>query len=242
MAPLLPAWPAPTNVRAWSTRRDGGVSQGNWHSLNVGGHVGDDPAAVAENRQRLVDALALPGPPVWLEQVHGTDVLTLTHQPPAQRRADAVYTATPGVVCAVMTADCLPVLFCSADGREVAAAHAGWRGLQAGILEATLRRFRAPAGEIHAWLGPAIGPLAFEVGAEVRAAFCAGDPYAAEAFRPRGEKFLADIFQLARRRLSAAGVASVSGGDHCTLTESAHFFSYRRDGVTGRMASLLWLS
>jgi len=181
--------------------------------------------------------------PFWLEQVHGTDVLRLEGQMPsaASLRADAVYTAEPGQVCAVMTADCLPVLFASRQGDEVAAAHAGWRGLCAGVLENTLRQFRCSPGDVIAWLGPAIGPQAFEVGAEVRAAFVAENPATATAFRPAGTKYMADIYQLARIRLQAAGVRDISGGERCTLSEPENFFSFRRDVTTGRLATLIWL-
>ncbi|ARJ42646.1 hypothetical protein B1H58_11815 [Pantoea alhagi] len=238
---IVPDWPAPATVRACSTTRAGGVSVAPWDSLNLGDHVGDQPAAVQANRQRLVDMADLPAMPWWLEQVHGTEVVRLDGRQPATRRADAVWSNQAGTVCAVMTADCLPVLFCSFDGKEVAAAHAGWRGLCAGVLENTLRQFSAPPEEIHVWMGPAIGPEAFEVGPEVRAAFMAHDPAAAGAFRAAGDKFYADLWQLARQRLAAQGVASVSGGGRCTWHDSAHFFSWRRSGTTGRMASLIWL-
>jgi len=241
MTPILPEWPLPKNVRACSSTRAGGVSLAPWDSLNLGAHVGDDPLHVQRNRQYLAEALHLPSMPVWLEQVHGTEVLTLDHQPPVSLRADAVYTRERGIVCAVMTADCLPVLFCSADGKEVAAAHAGWRGLCSGILEATLNAFSSPAEEITAWLGPAIGPNAFEVGAEVREAFCATDPAATSAFRAAGEKYYADLWMLATQRLQSAGVRKIWGGGQCTLTRKEQFFSFRRDGITGRMASLIWL-
>lgn len=238
---IVPDWPAPATVRACSTTRAGGVSVAPWDSLNLGDHVGDQPAAVQANRQRLVNMADLPAMPWWLEQVHGTEVVRLDGRPPATRRADAVWSNQAGTVCAVMTADCLPVLFCSFDGKEVAAAHAGWRGLCAGVLENTLRQFSAPPEEIHVWMGPAIGPEAFEVGPEVRAAFMAHDPAAAGAFRAAGDKFYADLWQLARQRLAAQGVTSVSGGGRCTWHDSAHFFSWRRSGTTGRMASLIWL-
>ncbi|WP_312240710.1 purine nucleoside phosphorylase YfiH [Pantoea sp.] len=238
---IVPQWPAPANVRACSTTRTGGVSQAAWSSLNLGGHVGDDPVAVAANRQRLVELAQLPGMPDWLEQVHGTDVVRLSATQQNTLPADGAITRESGVVCAVMTADCLPVLFCSADGTEVAAAHAGWRGLCAGVLEQTLAQFHCEPGDVHAWLGPAIGPEAFEVGGEVRAAFMAQSPQAAEAFRPAGGKYYADIWLLARQRLLAAGVRSVSVEPRCTFSENGDFFSFRRDGVTGRMATLIWL-
>ncbi|WP_333617616.1 purine nucleoside phosphorylase YfiH [Mixta calida] len=238
---IVPDWPAPASVRACSTTRAGGVSAAPRDSLNLGDHVGDRPEDVLANRHRLKEMAALPAMPHWLEQVHGTGVARLDGQPTAARRADAVWSNQPGAVCAVMTADCLPVLFCSFDGKEVAAAHAGWRGLCAGILENTLSQFSAPPQEIHVWLGPAIGPEAFEVGPEVREAFMTRDPAAQRAFRASGEKFYADLWLLARQRLAAQGVASISGGGRCTWHESAHFFSWRRSGTTGRMASLIWL-
>ncbi|MFG1173625.1 purine nucleoside phosphorylase YfiH [Erwiniaceae bacterium CAU 1747] len=241
MKPLIPDWSLPANVRACSSTRTGGVSHAPWNSLNLGAHVGDDPQSVRANRQRLVEELNLPSMPVWLEQVHGTEVLKLNGQPPVSLQADAVYTREQGVVCAVMTADCLPVLFCSADGREVAAAHAGWRGLCAGVLEATLNTFSASARDITVWLGPAIGPNAFEVGPEVREAFCAADPAASSAFRAVGQKFYADLWMLATQRLNAAGVRNIRGGGDCTYTQEEQFFSFRRDGITGRMASFIWL-
>ncbi|SQB41887.1 Laccase domain protein yfiH [Citrobacter koseri] len=179
--------------------------------------------------------------PSGLKQVHGKDVLKLTGEPYASKRADASYSNTPGTVCAVMTADCLPVLFCNRAGTEVAAAHAGWRGLCEGVLEETVACFADKPENIIAWLGPAIGPAAFEVGAEVREAFIAKDAKASSAFQARGEKYLADIYQLARQRLANVGVESVYGGDRCTYSESETFFSYRRDKITGRMASFIWL-
>lgn len=238
---IIPDWPAPANVQACSTTRAGGISVAPWDSLNLGAHVGDKPEAVAANRQRLVELASLPTMPVWLDQVHGTDVVRLTDAFDRPPQADAVWSNHAAMPCAVMTADCLPVLFCSYDGTEVAAAHAGWRGLCAGVLENTLAQFNAPAAQIHIWLGPAIGPQHFEVGAEVRAAFMAHDAEAATAFVPAGEKYLADIWQLARQRLTACGVTSISGGTRCTVSEPEHFFSWRRDGSTGRMASLVWL-
>lgn len=239
---IVPKWPAPANVRACSTTRTGGVSQAAWSSLNLGGHVGDDPAAVATNRQRLVELAQLPAMPHWLEQVHGTEVARLSAtQQQNILRADGAITREPGVVCAVMTADCLPVLFCSADGTEVAAAHAGWRGLCGGVLESVLQQFRCKPQDIHAWLGPAIGPNAFEVGGEVRNAFLAQDAQAEEAFRPSGKKYYADIWLLARQRLLAAGLYSISAEPRCTFSENDDFFSFRRDGTTGRMATLIWL-
>lgn len=238
---ILPDWPLPAGVKACSSTRNGGVSRPPYGSLNLGTHVGDEAQAVADNRQRLVAAANLPQMPVWLEQVHGTRVVRLDGQTPVDLQADAVYSNVPGQVCAVMTADCLPVLFCSQSGDEVAAAHAGWRGLCNGVLEQTLAAFSTQPAGISVWLGPAIGPQQFEVGPEVRAAFIAVDPGAELAFAPRGDKYLADIYLLARQRLQRAGVHAIYGGDRCTVSEISHFFSYRRDGITGRLASLIWL-
>jgi len=238
---IVPEWAIPKGVAACSSTRIGGVSEGAWESLNLGAHCGDNLDHVEENRQRMFAAGQLPSKPVWLEQVHGCDVLKLTGEPYASKRADASYSNTPGTVCAVMTADCLPVLFCNTAGTEVAAAHAGWRGLCAGVLEETVACFADSTDNIVAWLGPAIGPQAFEVGPEVRAAFKEKDPQAECAFHPAGDKFMADIYLLARQRLMSAGVNQIYGGDRCTFTETGDFFSYRRDKTTGRMASFIWL-
>ena len=237
---ILPDWPAPGRIRALSTTRVGGVSTAPWNSFNLGDHVEDDPAAVARNRRILRQAAELPAEPVWLEQVHGCDVRTMDRN---LCRADAGFTARPADVCAILTADCLPVLFCADDGSAVAAAHAGWRGLAAGVLEQTLDCFPGAPSSIMAWMGPAIGPDAFEVGDEVRQAFVSRLPATAEAFVPAEPgKWLADIWLIARLRLEQAGVGRVYGGGRCTFTEAENFFSYRRDGRTGRMASLIWLA
>ncbi|MCU6668664.1 polyphenol oxidase [Enterobacteriaceae bacterium H4N4] len=238
---IVPEWPMPKGVAACSSTRIGGVSKGAWESLNLGAHCGDNLDHVEVNRQRMFAAGQLPSKPIWLEQVHGSDVLKLVGEPYASKRADASYSNTPGTVCAVMTADCLPVLFCNKAGTEVAAAHAGWRGLCAGVLEETVACFADSADNIIAWLGPAIGPQAFEVGPEVRAAFIEKDPQAERAFHPAGDKFMADIYLLARQRLLNMGVTQIYGGDRCTFTETGDFFSYRRDKTTGRMASFIWL-
>lgn len=238
---IVPEWPLPKGVAACSSTRVGGVSQGAWDSLNLGAHCGDNLEHVEENRKRMFAAGKLPSKPVWLEQVHGKDVLHLTGAPYASKRADASYSNTPGTVCAVMTADCLPVLFCNRTGTEVAAAHAGWRGLCDGVLEETVACFNDSAENILAWFGPAIGPQAFEVGPEVREAFMAKDAKAVDAFRPVGDKYYADIYLLARQRLANIGVTAVFGGDRCTFSEKDDFFSYRRDRTTGRMASFIWL-
>lgn len=242
-------WPAPAHVHAVVTTRRGGASQAPWDSLNLGGHVGDDPAHVGENRRRLLAALQAIAPaqaPQWLNQVHGTVVVEA--EPDAVRRAafvpdaDAVGTSQRGLPCVVMTADCLPVFFTDVDGSRVAVAHAGWRGLCDGVLEATLSTFADPAA-VMAWLGPAIGPDAFEVGEEVRAAFLQQDAGAAAHFRPspNAGRWLADIYGLARRRLARAGIGSVHGGGLCTVADRERFYSYRRDGQTGRMASVIWI-
>ena len=237
---LIPDWPAPARVRSLQTLRNGGCSPAPWDSFNLGDHVGDDPARVAANRADL--RRELPAEPLWLQQVHGITVFEAADGT-ALRQADAAFARQAGKVCAVMTADCLPVLFCDRAGTVVAAAHAGWRGLLAGVLEATLEKMAVPPGEILAWLGPAIGPACFEVGDEVRAAFVARQPMAAAAFQAGAPgKWLADICLLARQRLHAAGVLSISGGQLCTVSEPQRFFSYRRAGVTGRMATLIWLA
>jgi polyphenol oxidase len=240
-SPLLQAdWPAPAAVHTLLTTRQGGVSQPPYNSFNLGTHVGDQPEAVAANREQL--RLLLPDEPAWLNQVHGINVVDAAEIGETLLDADASFSRQPGKVCVVMTADCLPVLLCDDAGSVVAAAHAGWRGLCDGVLEAAVSATGVPAATLMAWLGPAIGPDAFEVGAEVRAAFIACDAAATTAFTDIGEgKYLADIYQLARQRLATAGVSRIYGGDFCTVIERERFFSYRRDGVTGRMASLIWL-
>lgn len=236
---FVPEWPAPPNVRSLQTRRGGGVSQPPWDSFNLGDHVGDSPEDVARNRQRLCDAL--PVSPCWLKQVHGVNVVDAAIAPPGSE-ADASFCRQPGAVCVIMTADCLPVLFCDRSGSVVAAAHAGWRGLLDGVLEATVAAMQVAPGEIMAWLGPAIGPTSFEVGAEVRTAFIARDELADAAFVAGcNGRFMADLGMLARQRLNSVGVSTIFGGGLCTVDNAAGFFSYRRDGVTGRMASLIWL-
>ena len=236
---LIPDWPVPARVRAVVTTRAGGVSAVPFDALNLGDHVGDEPAAVAENRRRLQALLGCRA--AWLSQVHGVSVVEAD---PAQvAEADACWSATPGVACTSMTADCLPVLFCDRDGTRVAAAHAGWRGLAAGVLEATVAALGCPADQVLAWLGPAIGPQAFEVGAEVREAFVAGHAEAQRAFVPSANagKFMADLYALARIRLAASGVTAVYGGGLDTFSDP-RFFSYRRAARTGRFASLVWIA
>ncbi len=244
MSFISPVWPCPPSVRSAQTTRHGGVSQPPFDSLNLATHVGDYPACVQANRARLRQELDLPSEPIWLEQVHGVDVYhAFGDTPTTPPRADAAYTRQPGRVLAVLTADCLPVLFCAHNGAEIAVAHAGWRGLCAGVLEATLAAFQNPTSEIMAWLGPAISQAAFEVGEEVRAAFLSHDPHAAVAFMPsnRPDHWQADLYMLARQRLAHAGVNRVYGGGDCTLSDATRFFSYRRSTPCGRMVSLIWL-
>ena len=234
---IIPDWPVPANVRSVQTTRLGGVSTAPYDSLNLGAHVGDDALLVARNR--MLFSRIFPSEPVWLEQVHGT-VVADADRVPCVPQADACI-ARRGV-CVVMTADCLPVLLCDKQGGVVAAVHAGWRGLAAGVIEATVRAMAVAPENLMAWLGPAISQAAFEVGNEVRAAFVDVDAETVAAFVPgaRG-KWQADIYALARRRLQLLGVTEVYGGDRCTFRESAQFFSYRRDGVTGRMGTFIWL-
>ncbi|MCU6498378.1 peptidoglycan editing factor PgeF [Rugamonas sp. A1-17] len=254
---LIPHWPGlPANVGALSTTRRGGVSPAPYDDgmgqggLNLGTHVGDQPHNVAQNRA-IVRAM-LPGDPAWLSQVHGTAVVDVARIGPQEvPEADASLSATAGKVCVVMTADCLPVLFCDVEGKVVAAAHAGWRGLAAGVLENTVDAMRAAgAGELMAWMGPAIGPYQFEVGPEVRQTFLSdalddsGVRHVEAAFAPmegKPGKHLADIYGLARYRLHRAGVKQVHGGEFCTVSNSGRFYSFRRDGVTGRQAALIWI-
>lgn len=235
---LIPDWPAPTGIKACVTTRAGGVSVAPFDTFNLGDHVDDDPAAVAQNRSKLTTALK--ARPTWLMQVHGVDVVQAS--PDQVMQADASWSTTPGIACTIMTADCLPALFCNRQGTQVAAAHAGWRGLAAGVLEATVDSFADAPSEILVWLGPAIGPQAFEVGPEVREAFMATHPETAEAFVPSVNpgKFMADIYQLARLRLAAHGVTAVYGGGLSTYNDE-RFFSYRRGARTGRFASLVWI-
>lgn len=241
MAPeyLFPDWPAPASVRALQTTRLGGFSHGPFASMNLGDHVGDDPAAVAANRQRLAGDMA--AAPRWLKQVHGVNVVDAARALTGCE-ADAAYSRSQGLACVVMTADCLPVLFCNRAGTCVAAAHAGWRGLCAGILERTATAMGEAPSELMAWLGPAIGPDAFEVGDDVRNAFLAHDAAADSAFTQiRPGKWFADIFALATQRLNRVGIRAIHGGGLCTVADPGRFFSFRRDGTTGRMASLIWI-
>ena len=237
---IAPDWPAPARVKSIITTRHGGVSSGAFASFNLGLRCDDDLAAVRANRTQL--AQYLPQTPRWLHQVHGATVVaadTLESEPDA----DASVARNAGTVCAVMIADCMPVLLCDDQGSVVAAAHAGWRGLSSGVIENTIRAMNVDAARLMAYLGPAIGPAAFEVGAEVRDAFVRHDTAAAVAFKPqRADKWLADLFTLGRQRLAACGVRRVYGGTDCTVSDPQRFFSYRRDKTTGRMAALIWLS
>jgi len=239
---IVPQWPAPPRVRAAFTLRGGGVSGPPFDTLNLGARVGDAPAAVAENRRRLATQLQLPGEPCWLEQVHGTTVADLD-APGAAHSADAAIARRAACVCVMQVADCMPVLFATRDGSAVAAAHAGWRGLAAGVLEATVAQLGVAPRELLAWLGPAIGAPHFEVGEEVRSAFVTRDAAAGVAFSANARgRWQCDLAALARTRLAAAGVSAVFGGDWCTYSEPQRFFSYRRDGQCGRMAALIWLT
>jgi len=240
---IVPDWPAPKRVRALSTTRQGGCSPAPWDSLNMGLYGGDDPGRVHSNRALLRQLL--PCEPVWLRQVHGVAVVRCgpadVPDEGAAPAADAQVADTPGQVCAVLAADCLPVLLCDRSATVVAAAHAGWRGLAAGVLERTIASMAVRPQQLLAWLGPAIGPQVYEVGDEVRRAFADGGT-AAGAFRPHGQRWLLDLYAMARYRLALSGVTAVWGGDYCTFTDARRFFSHRRDAATGRMASLIWLA
>ncbi|WP_373818677.1 peptidoglycan editing factor PgeF [Glaesserella sp.] len=239
---ILPTWSVPENIRALTTTRSGGVSIAPFDRLNLGSHVGDSLENVQQNRELLVKEAKLPQSPVYLTQTHSTRVIRLPYRG-TDLDADAVYTNQPNQVCLVMTADCLPIIFADRDGKEVAAAHAGWRGLCDGVVEATVAEFTAAPNDICVWLGPAIGPTAFQVGQDVIDQFCAFDPQAAEAFVPdptTSGKFLGNLYQIARQRLHKLGIQTITGGDFCTFCDRENFFSYRRDKVTGRMATLIW--
>lgn len=238
---IVPDWPAPPRVRAFVTTRAGGVSGGEYESLNLGASSGDAPENVARNR--AIVRAALPGEPAWLAQVHGTDVADLDAPAPAQApRADAAVTSTPGRVAVVLTADCMPLFLAERAGRRVAVAHAGWRGMAAGVIESAVRALGAAPDRLCAWMGPAIGPGAFEVGPEVKEAFERADPAAASAFAPgRPGRHMADLYALARRRLERAGVREVHGGGFCTYGEAGRFFSYRRAPKSGRMGAFIWI-
>jgi len=234
-------WPAPAGVRVISTYRGGGASSARFASLNLGDHVGDDPLNVAENRARLVCEAGLPTEPCWLTQVHGVGVRNLDTEPRDSEAADAAFTCRPGRVCAILTADCLPIALASESGDRVGAAHAGWRGLAAGVIEATVGAMKIPPDRLLAWLGPAIGPQHFEVGPEVRQAFVDEDAGAEEAFATNARgRFMADLGLLARRRLRNLGIHRIFGGGQCTFAAPDKYFSHRRDANTGRQATLIW--
>lgn len=236
---IVPDWPAPPQVRAIQTTRQGGLGTAPYDSLNFGMHVGDDAHTVAANRNLL--STLVPSEPAWLEQVHGTAVV-MAESAGCAPRADACITRRENAVCAVMTADCLPVFLCDDVATVAGVAHAGWRGLADGVIEETIIAMDVPISSMMAWLGPAIGPQAFEVGPEVREIFMRHDPASEFAFSAHGDKYLADIYLLARQRLLSLGIQRIYGGNFCTYTDAERFFSYRRDGRTGRMASLIWLS
>jgi len=252
---IIPDWPAPARVRGCTTTRRGGVSEGPYADFNLAAHVGDDAGHVGANRAALRSRLGLTAEPAWLTQVHGTRVVEIGQPKPgpvadgrgavpigAAPEADGSVAFHPGVACTVLTADCLPVIFCTLDGSRVAAAHAGWRGLAAGVLEATAAAIGRPAAQVMAWLGPGIGATAYEVGPEVRDAFVRLDPATEAAFVPgHPGRWQADMYELARLRLAAAGVTAVYGGSLCTYSDADRFFSYRRDRTTGRMATLAWI-
>jgi YfiH family protein len=236
---IKPDWPAPANVRAFTTTRNHGFSTGQWSSLNFGKACGDSPFHVKQNRALL--GKLLPGNPPWLRQVHGNTVATWEDACDPQFKADAIVSNQKGQVCAVLTADCMPVLFCNKKGTKVAVVHAGWRGLADGVLEATVSAMNCNPAELMAWMGPAIGPRAFEVGNDVYDAFVGLNDENSTAFKPHGDRWLANLYQLAKLALGRTGVEKVSGGQYCTYSEPDRFFSYRRDGVTGRMATVIWL-
>lgn len=245
---ITPNWPAPDNIQAYSSTRLSGASQGVYAGLNLAQHVGDKPQRVAQNRHQLAVALELPNEPFWLNQVHQASALNTSIQQHGAKNsvapnADASFSLQANHVCAVMTADCLPVLICNSRGNKVAAVHAGWRGLAGGAIENTVAALNERPGQLLAWLGPAIGPQAFEVGEDVRRVFVDKFTQAEVAFiQNRPGHYLADIYQLARLVLSNVGVKAIYGGEYCTFNDAHHFYSFRRDGTTGRQASLIWFS
>jgi len=239
-------WPAPENVNAWSTSRNGGCSKPPFDRMNLAHHVNDIEHDVIQNRKILRETLALPTEPCWLNQTHSIEVINVGSQD-SDCQADGSYTRQSGVVCVVMTADCLPVLLCDKKGTVVAAVHAGWRGLLNGILNVAIKKLDTPGNELLAWLGPAIGPQAFEVKDDVRDAYIKKDDKTTSAFSLKSttnsqRTWLADIYQLAESQLKNSGIEQIYGKKWCTYKENSQFYSYRRDGITGRMASLIWLS
>ncbi len=239
---ITPDWPAPSNIRAITTTRNGGFSHRPYDSMNISSYVGDDPKAVQKNREYLQSTLNTPSQPQWLEQVHGTLAVNAAHITEPVK-ADACYSNEKNIVCTIQTADCLPVLLCNKTGTTVAAIHAGWRGLADGIIEETIKAMACRGNELIAWLGPAIGPKAFESGDDVRNAFIAHDEQAKTAFiRQANGLWLADIYKLAQQRLAGQGVTACYGGNFCTYHDKERFYSFRRDQTTGRMATLIWLT
>lgn len=237
---IKPDWPAPESVHALCTTRQGGVSRSPYNSFNVAQHVGDRPEDVAANRKLLADGAGLPDEPQWLVQVHSDIVIDANEKFMNAPEADGSFCTAPGRVLAVLTADCLPVLLCNRQGSWIAAVHAGWRGLAAGILQKSVNNYPGKTSDLIAWMGPAISQRAFEVGGDVLDAFEKEFTHAKDYFRPSGDKYFADLYGLARMQLESSGVATF-GGNYCTYTESSDFFSYRRDGETGRMATLIWI-
>jgi len=234
---IWPDWPAPGNVCAFTTTRAGGYSRGAWRSMNLGLRCGDDITAVVRNRAKLQGHL--PAVPQWLRQVHGSRVVAHPSGPSLELEGDGLVTGSAGQVCAVLTADCLPVFFCNDLGSRIAVAHAGWRGLARDVLKATVMAMEEETEHIVAWLGPAIGPMAYEVGEDVRQAF---GSETADCFSRRGDRWLLDLYAIARLKLGRLGIKRIHGGGFCTFSDEERFFSYRRDRVTGRMASLIWLA
>ena len=234
---IIPDWPAPANVKAIQTTRLGGYSFAPYDSLNLGSHVQDDAFAVAKNRQLL--SQYLPSEPVWLNQVHGVEVIDAANRLCVQD-ADASFSKNKNVVCVTMTADCLPILLCNQQGTAVSSIHAGWRSLCDGVIESTIKAMDFEPEDLMAWLGPAIGPDTFEVGAEVRKAFIAKDNQAEQAFKASGDKWLGNLYLIAKQRLNKHGVVEIYGGGECTYSNASQYFSFRRDGVTGRMATMIW--
>jgi len=242
---LVPNWPAPANIHAATTLRTGGVSKEHYSSLNPATHVNDLSKQVIQNRKIISDMLNLPAEPIWLEQIHSNHIVK-AEKKGAPQQADASYSIESGVVCAVMTADCLPLLICSKDGKKIAAIHAGWRGLLSGVITNSIYELakvslNSKYDDLLVWLGPAIGPNCFEIGAEVREVFLEKSIRYENAFKPKTNgKYLADIYELARIELNTLGIFNIYGGNYCTMTEKDLFFSYRRDNQTGRMATLIW--
>ena len=239
---LQPDWPAPSTVKAFTTTRSRGNSLAPYNNFNLGTHVGDDPTAVDRNRQQLLSDLGLPSAPIWIKQVHGINAISLNTPHDGEPTADASYTHQTNQVCAVLTADCLPILLCNHQGTAVAAIHAGWRGLLAGIIDSTLSAMQLPGRELYAWLGPAIGPQAFEVNGEIVDSYIQRDPHNQAAFHKEGSRWMGNLYQLATNNFAQCGVTQVYGGKLCTYNDEARFYSYRRDNITGRMATIIWIA